>query len=154
MQVGRLLVVVALVAGFNACTLQWDVRPDPGDAAAPNDGGPDRPDTADAMGVDVAPVPDAEAGPDCAALATAAREARALAKSCMLSMGQCTMSVKDECDCDVVVRSTSSQNTTDYLAAVAAWKSACKPPCTGCPQLTPPASWACLQTGAMPECKP
>ncbi|MBS2016380.1 MAG: hypothetical protein JST00_26080 [Deltaproteobacteria bacterium] len=147
--------VLVAVAALGACTLDWEVRPDPGvpsEAASP--------DVATDAGADAA-TPDApldateDDGAACAALLANVTSARAAARSCQLGQaGQCTSTVKDECDCNVVVRLASDPKTDAFVAAVASYRVSCSPSCAACPQEKPPATWACLQSGSVIECFP
>lgn len=136
-----------------ACALDWDVRPDPGTGA--DSAGPDANDaTTDSATADAtndAPVGD---GADCAGLLADVAAKKPVARACQLASGQCTTSVKDECDCDVVVALASGPKTDAYVAAIAAYRAACTPSCAACPQLPPSGSWACLQSGGVVECFP
>lgn len=136
-----------------ACALDWDVRPDPGtgvDSGA-TEAGDAATDSATGDAPSDAPAGDAA---DCAALLADVTTKRTLARSCQLASGHCTTSVKDECDCDVVVKLAVDSKTDAYLAAVAAYRVACTPSCAACPQLPPSGSWACLQSGSVVECFP
>lgn len=138
-----------------ACTLDWDVRPDPGlstDGAATDaiEAANDGTTTTDALN-DAPPIDAA----DCAGLEADVVAKKPLARACQLGQsGQCTTTVKDECNCDVVVRFASDPNTDAYVAAIAAYRASCTPSCQACPQLSPPASWACLQSGSVIACVP
>lgn len=146
--------MLAIAAG---CSLSWEVRPDPSDGSvAPESSVPDVsvPDT----GVDASEDAPAEAESDAACTTPSAVLAakRKAARTCTLATADCkSMSVKDECDCDVPVRSTSSAETAAYSAAVADWVAACgKGLCAGCPTITAPATWACLQPDGTIHCTP
>ena len=145
--------VLAIAAG---CSLSWEVRPDPGDgSAAPETSLPDVhvPDTGldapDDVATDV-DVPDAD---PCDGLRAALVRAKANAKKCAFpSSTQCKVTVKDECDCDVIVATAASSETTSYSDAVAAFLGAscahvpaCEPLC---PALGAMTAWSCVSTNA------
>lgn len=137
-----------------ACALDWDVRPDPGtnpDVLVPEaatEAATDAP-AADAE-TDATP---ADAG-ECEALLADVGAKKLLARGCQLASGQCTTTVKDECECDVVVALPSGSKTDVYVAAVAAYRASCTPSCAACPQLGVSTSWACLQSGGEIRCVP
>lgn len=137
-----------------ACALDWDVRPDPGtgpDVITPGTSAEAGPDATES---DAATDGTTAEASDCEPLLASVASAKALARSCQLASGQCTTTVKDECDCDVVVALASSPKTDDYLAAVAAYRASCTPACAACPQLGVPGTWLCLQSGAEIRCSP
>lgn len=153
----------ALAALTPACGLDWTVRDDPGDGPRPEssrpdvvviDGGPDGP----ADGPDTS-LPDAN---PCVGLGEDVATARLKAKECAFgTAGQCTTTVKDECDCPVVVRASGSTQNTTYAKAIADLLAKCPKPkaCDSlCPVLPAPASWACLvkpaDAGGGAECFP
>ena len=148
----------ALAALAPACTLDWRVRPDPGDGAAAESSRPDV--TVGDAGLDGPADAPGDSEPDadpCAVLREDVAKARSKAKECKLgTAGQCTTTVKDECDCDVVVRAAGSTENSAYANAVAALVGACGKPatCGSCKQLGVPASWACLVNGVPTECVP
>jgi len=141
-----------------ACSLDWDVRPDPGDTStdAASDAAPEGGARADASGpLDAAPKDGASDATDCTALAADVARTRPRARACQLAQtGQCKTTVKDECNCDVVVRLPSSPETDAYVAAVAAFTASCTAACAACPQLVPSASWGCVQNPVAVECYP
>jgi len=138
-----------------ACALDWDVRPDPGtspDVLVP-DAATDATGT-DATGTDAeTDATETDAG-QCEPLLADVTAKRTLARACQLASGQCTTTVKDECDCDVVVALATGSKTDDYTAAVAAYRASCTPSCAACPQLGVPGSWFCLQSGGEIRCAP
>jgi hypothetical protein len=146
-----------------ACGLDWTVRSNPDDASPVGEGGPDV--VADTqLGVDVADATtemDAPLSPDaqaCAVLAADVAAKKKKARECQFgAAGQCTTTVKDECDCDVIIRLQASTPTTDYTKAVSLYVASCgKPPaaqCT-CPQLGLPSQWACLVAAPDTRCNP
>jgi hypothetical protein len=152
---------VALIASAEACSLDWKVRPDPGDGPAPESSRPDvtvadaATDAPDDAPSDSATDPDANG---CAALAANVAKAKAKAKECELGMGQCTATVLDECDCKVVVRAPGSPEDSVYTQAVSDLVTKCgkpSPKCdVACSSVGLPAGWACLQPGASPVCTP
>ncbi len=94
-----------------------------------------RSDAADARAVRDAPSADAPADrrvdASCAALLSAAAEARAAAVACTLGTTDCETSVLDACGCRQFVTSASSAATTSYVAAVGAVKNAGCAVCIG-----------------------
>jgi hypothetical protein len=162
----RFVVLFGVVAGASAalapaCSLDWQVRADPGDGALPESRPPDvtvadtATDAPDDGPIDSPPDPDAS---ECATLAANVAKAKAKAKECELSMGQCTTTVLDECDCKVVVKAPGTPQNTAYADAIAALLAKCgkpSPKCDGaCAAVGLPAGWACLQPGASPVCTP
>ena len=148
----------ALSAFAPACSLDWTVRADPADGAALDSSGPDGAvgETGSDAPADAPGDSAIDAGP-CSTLAADVAKARAKAKECQLgTAGQCTTTVKDECDCDVVVRAASSVEDAAYATAIAALIVACGKPaaCGACKQLGLPASWACLRPASVTECLP
>lgn len=139
-----------MAAAFVACTLDWQVRPDPApaaeagtDAQTQGDGGADA-----ASPIDAAPGSDAE----CATLAADVDAKKAKARVCTLTPGECQQTVKDACDCDVVVTNTGASSTSAYLAAVAAFKAKCK---ASCPNTCPPTLGRnCIQSISGIACYP
>ena len=137
-----------------ACSLDWNVRSDPGDASSPlPEAALDAPietDAADGAAVDA---PD---GAACAALAAEVKRTRAKAKACTTIGTLCTGTVNDECDCPVSVRVATSTENTDYTNAVAALVAACGRPatCVTCPSFPAANLRSCLQNGAITECYP
>ena len=148
---------------LSACSLDWSVRPDPGDASLAESGSSDAdagdarvsPDAADTSVPTDAPVsPDAAA---CAALASDVAQKRKKARECQIgTAGQCTTTVDDECGCKVIVTFAGAANTNDYTAAVSSLLAQCgKPPCTAaCPQLGLSMGWACLGSSGGFSCSP
>jgi hypothetical protein len=141
----------AMIAASQACSLDWGVRPDPGDGTAPETSRPDV--TVVDTGLDAL-----DAGEDsptdadpCVALGAALAAARAKAKECQFgTSGACKVTIKDECDCEFVVRAAGSTENTKYANAVAAFVAGSCPPtpaCGACPQLGSMVSWICLGTG-------
>jgi hypothetical protein len=149
----RALLAGALVAAaLVACTLDWEVRPDPAPVA---EAGADVVAPATEAGADVmTPVVDAAPGKDadCTTLAADVEDKKAKARVCTLAPGECQQTVKDACDCDVVVTNAGASATSDYVAAVAAFKAKCKATCK--PTCPPTFGHACLQSGVKIECYP
>jgi hypothetical protein len=154
-----LAATVTLTCVGGACSLDWTVRPDPGDAApeaTAGDTGVTDSSVADGQADSAEDAPLADAGP-CETLAAEVTRTRAKAKDCQLGLGgQCTTTVQDECDCAVVVRYAGVPASTDYANAIAALVSTCGKPasCGACPLLGIPASWACLQPSGIARCVP
>jgi hypothetical protein len=155
--VGTFVASSSCAAAMMACSLDWAVRSDPG--ASPESGG----DVADARSgddSDAATSSDAPMLVDsayCMALAAEVARTKTKARECQLVVaGQCTTSVKDECECDVVVRFAGAVATTDYANAIGALRAACEKSlaCKPCPQLPLMGSWKCLQQGLPVECYP
>jgi hypothetical protein len=157
----RFVLVCGVLGGtFVACSLDWKVRPDPGDGGGPEtsrpdvivgDTGVDAPgDAPDETSVD----PDAGG---CGALRADIAPAKASAKACALASGQCKATVNDECGCPVIVKMAGSAESTAYASAVATFTGKCGKPadCAACPALGLEATWACLQPGTpAPLCQP
>lgn len=149
-------VAALAVPAVTACSLDFTVRPDPGDAGAPFEAGAADGEARDATSDAEAPEtggPDADAGPDCTALANDVDAKRKAARACTLASGHCTTTVKNQCDCDVVVAVAGSAAVAAYQAAVEAFKSSgCFLGCTGsCAATT---SKNCLQNGSDVLCFP
>ncbi len=156
---GPRLALAGAIAGVTAaiaagCSLGWEVRPDPGEAGAPDTSVLDVALTesgTDAPGDVGADVVEADADP-CAARRAAVAKARAGARKCTFpSATQCKVTVKDECDCDVIVASAASAETTLYSEAVAAFLAdACapSPACASCPLLGSMTAWSCVSTNS------
>ncbi len=107
-----------------------------GPASHAEAGAPDAP--GDAAG-ETGPV-DSPAPPDCNALASQMRQARAAAVACASGPSACETTVDDECGCPVVVGDGGGTATAAYQTAVQTYVNACgKPPtCNPCgpgPQL-------------------
>ncbi|MDB5215727.1 MAG: hypothetical protein JWO86_3654 [Myxococcaceae bacterium] len=164
-RIARVVVLTpALVAAavLSACSLDWSVRPDPGDASiAAEAGGVDVTDALAPVDAADGSVPtDAPLSPEaaaCQALGDDVTLKRKKARECQIgTAGQCTTTVKDECGCDVIVTSAGSTKTSDFTSAVMTFLSECeKPPCTAaCPQNGVPASWACLVVAGDTRCTP
>lgn len=142
-----------------ACSLDWAVRSDSGDALQPETGSDviDAPTAKDAAETSVptdAPIsPDAG---DCAMLASDVAQKRKKARECQSAgVGQCTTTVDDECGCKVIVTTAGSPFTNDYTAAVTKLLAQCKPDCSApCPQLGLMTSWACLAPTGQFTCTP
>ena len=147
---------------LSACSLDWSVRADPGDASLAEGGsGADVADAPVALDAPDTSVPtDAPISPDaaaCDALTNGVAQKRTKARECQIgTVGQCTTTVDDECGCRVIVTFAGAANTNDYTAAVADLVARCgKPPCTAaCPQLGLSTSWACLGSGSGFSCMP
>jgi hypothetical protein len=145
-----------------ACSLDWDVRPDPGVGPVPETGTDvvDAPPVgSDAADADVDATTDAPISPEaaaCKALADDVVLKRKKARECVLAMGQCQATVNDECGCPVVVKTAGSTPSLEYAAAVAKLVNDCgKPPCVAaCPAIGPMVSWSCLQPGPEARCNP
>ena len=145
-----------------ACSLDWSVRSDPGDAALPD--GPSPADAADAPvpadGADTSVPTDAPISADaaaCAMLMDGVTQKRKKARDCQIgTAGQCTTTVDDECGCKVIVTFAAAPDTMAYTKAVGDLVGQCgRPPCTAaCPQLGLSTSWACLGSGAGFSCSP
>jgi hypothetical protein len=146
---------------LTACSFDWAVRPDPGDAAMADaqadasrlvDGRAET-SASDSATTD-APVP--TDGNDCSGLATTIATAKLAARACQIAQtGQCTTAVTDECGCMVPVRTAGSAESTDYTNAIAAYLAACgKPACGTCSQLPLQSTWACLTNPSGTECFP
>ncbi|MBX3205713.1 MAG: hypothetical protein KF764_11640 [Labilithrix sp.] len=103
-----------------------------------------------------ADTPEEDANASCAALAADVEAKRTKARECNLgSSGQCTTAVDDACGCKVPVTFAGNAATSAYVAAIATLKERCAVDCTApCPNLTPPASWACLAQGGDIRCVP
>lgn len=147
--------VLVAVATLGACTLDWEVRPDPG--TSPEAASPDVAADASSEGSasDASVDANDDGGAPCDALLANVAAARTAARACQLGQaGQCTSTVKDECDCNVVVRLATDAKTDAFVAAVTAYRASCSPSCAACPQEKPPATWACLQSGSLIECFP
>ena len=155
---------VASAAGafLSACSLDWSVRPEPGETSV-SESGADA--AADGPRIDAPPdsaTEDAPVSPDgspCGALATDVVNARKKARECQLgTAGQCTTTVDDECGCKVIVRTAGSSESNAYASAVAALVGACGKPAacstTACPQLGVMAGWACLVVSSETRCTP
>lgn len=137
-----------------ACALDWDVRPAPvtsSDVLVPEAA---TEAAADATGTDAETDAAETDAAQCEPLLADVAAKKTLARSCQLASGQCTTTVKDECDCDVIVALASGSKTDDYVAAVAAYRASCTPSCVACPQLGVPGTWACLQSGGEIRCTP
>ena len=147
-------VILALGASIG-CALDWAVREPDADAGADAGSSDGATDAADGGAPD-AVVEAAADATDCAALEADVAAKRKRARECQLAQsGQCAATVKDECACDVVVTRPDAAATTDYADAIAALLAACAVDCSaGCPQLGPPASWACLSDPGGVSCKP
>jgi hypothetical protein len=146
---------------MSACSLDWDVRPDPGVKPVPETGtdvvdappvGDDAAD-ADAMVTDAPISPEAAA---CKALEDDVALKKKKARECLLAMNQCKATVNDECGCPVIVKEAGSTQAIEYAAAVKKLVDDCgKPPCVAaCPPLGAMVSWACLQPGPEALCSP
>jgi hypothetical protein len=152
----RLLRAVGTFALLTGCTLDWAVRPDPPFVDGGVDAGPDTVAPSDANAPADATVTDSDATPsvDCAALRSKVDTARKTARTCTLTIGECQQTVKNECDCDVVIRQVGSSQATAYVNAVRELlDSGCPTGCTGalCPSTT---GRNCLQNPSGPECYP
>ena len=152
----RALCLGALGAAvFWGCTLDWTVRGDvvPGSSS----GSPEASSEAarplgDASDTE-AETPDAEAGA-CTTLTTTLVDARKRARECTTvgPLTECQVTVKDECDCDVVVRLLGVPRTTELQNAVKAFVDAgCS---KACPLCKPTTGKSCLANGGPLECYP
>ena len=117
------------------CSLDFTVRPDPGEGGASIDGGPEGalsdalPPDADATTAADAPLPDAA----CTVLGDEVLKKRTKARECAFAIGECQALVKDECGCDVVVSFRDAGRTSDYEAAIKSFLEAgCKGACGAC----------------------
>lgn len=159
-QVVRALVWGALGAAlFVGCTLDWTVRPDPGDASASEagderqvDGGPS--EDQDATGsTDTStdtPVVDAA----CDALFQTVETQRKQARACALASGQCAEQETELCDCQLWVAKKDSGAADAFRKAVAAFKqSGCTITCKGCQSLIPGTS-GCVSVAGELLCTP
>jgi hypothetical protein len=157
--------IVALAAGAfsSACSLDWSVRAEPGEASVAEGGADVTVDDAPLADAPAdAPAADAPVSPDaaaCDALATDVANARKKARECQFGMpGQCTTTADDECGCKLVIRSAGSPEATAYASAITALVGGCGKPTacatTACPQLGVPASWACLVVSGETRCSP
>jgi hypothetical protein len=147
----------AMLAGMFVwgCSLDFTVRPDPGEAGSAIDGAPDGSDSAptgdsgtnDAP-VDVVVISDAS----CDALFVAADQARVEARACELAKGHCAEKEMGLC-CETFVAQKDSGATAKFRAAVADFKAkGCNAGCTGCTGL--PVVGGCVQQGGKFECSP
>jgi len=147
---------------LSACSLDWSVRPDTGDASLAEVGsGADVADAPAALDAPDTSVPtDAPLSPDaarCAMLMDDVVQTRKKARECQIgTAGQCTTTVDDECGCKVIVTFAGAPKTNDFVAAVSDLVTQCgKPPCTApCPQLGLSTSWACLGSSGGFSCTP
>jgi hypothetical protein len=132
-----------------ACSFDWTIRHDPGDAAlvdaTQQDTGTQTPDATTEVDAsfDVT-VPGIDAGTICDDLLAKVEAAQTNARACTLGVGQCMATVTDQCGCGVYVAIVGSSFANKYKAAVDAYKASCTPTCTGCG--SPPAG-SCLQHG-------
>ena len=143
-----------------ACSLDWAVRLDDVDASRPEDGGPEdntpQDGSIDAERED-APANDADATitVECVALYDQLDAALKNARQCVtLGVSECQQTVKDVCDCDVVVRQVGSSQAKDYEKTVAKLRdSGCPTGCTGalCPSTN---GRGCLSKPSGFECYP
>lgn len=151
----RLLAIVALTS---ACAHDWSVRADVDAAAVPTDDGGPSPVEAGPSDASVdargdAPSGDGATSPDCTALGIDLGAKRKAARSCQLGQGQCLSTVKDQCDCDVVIATSGSPQTIAYLSAVTALKaSGCERGCAS--QCAPTTPRNCLQQPTEITCVP
>ena len=139
----------------NGCSLDFTVRPDPGDASA--DGATDVlvERVQDALAEGDA-VQDGDApSVDCQALRDEVEAKLKSARACTLASGHCQSTIKDQCECDVVIATPGSTAAGAYADAVARLKNTtCERGCSpspGCPLTT---NRNCLQKGAIVECYP
>lgn len=110
------------------CSLDFTVRPQPSDAGgSPPDGGTDSDspigDAAEEEPISDAGLGDADAAA-CKALFDDMDAKLKTARACALSSGHCMTTVKNHCDCEVLVAQPNNKPTNDYVAAVNAFKSA------------------------------
>lgn len=139
------------------CSLDFTVRPQPADGGSSPEAGADadagdRPnDAGTGEAGDGSPL-DADAAVDCDALELEVKAKLDAARACTLASGHCTTTVKDQCNCDVVIAVTGSPAASDYEAAVTKYKaSTCALGCGTCPST---ANRNCLQKGGIVECYP
>jgi hypothetical protein len=153
-----IIVSTAIFAAFlslDACSFDWSVNADAGDASVadatkPSDATTTQSDgstQADASSPTDAGTPD-EAS--CAMLETNADAGKANAVTCVLgALNQCTTTVADQCGCQLFVTYGDASATTSYAAAVQALAtSGCPlgcPPSSACPTL--PVTSGCTQQG-------
>jgi hypothetical protein len=153
-----IVVSTAIFAAFlslDACSFDWGVNADAGDAGVDASKGSD----ATANGNDAAPSQDASPATDagtpdeasCAMLETNADAGKANAWTCTLGVvNQCTTTVSDQCGCKLFVTWSDAAATDQYGAAVQALvSSGCPlgcPPSSACPML--PVTSGCTDQGS------
>jgi hypothetical protein len=146
---------------FLACSLDWQVRSDPGAQPSPPDAANERgedhfvpvpvEDAGDAAVIPVDADSDADASDRCAALQAELLAQLNKARACSFLTGECQLTVKDQCNCDVVVANPDASATTDFRSSVAQLKAECSLACGTCPSTT---GRACLAKGTKIECYP
>ena len=146
-------VVLSVVGGLflglaPGCSLDWGVRPDPGDGGLPETSRPDV--TVGDTGGDAPGDTGKDSAPDCGALGAAVAAAKSNARNCTFgTAGACKAKVKDQCTCDVVVTTGGSTEAMAYTKAVADFLGAPCPPdpaCAACLPLPSPTAWVCAGT--------
>lgn len=112
------------------CSLDFSVRPQPGDGGSPPDAGTDAGPSIDDAGTD-ADVPDATSADggdaavgDCKALKDDLVVKKKTAQTCQTTTAFCQTSVKNECGCDIFVGKSDSVATFEYIGAIDAFKAA------------------------------
>jgi hypothetical protein len=144
---GRLLPALSILA-LAGCSYDWEVGAGAGDAAA-----------LDAAALDTAVpdggVVDAAGSTDtgCEALEARVDADRKAARACQIGAGQCSMTVKDPCGCDVFVAVGSSAAAQSFASSSSALThSSCALQCSACPSL--PTSGTCLDMMGADLCWP
>lgn len=135
------------------CSLGWDVRSAPADAEPDTQiTGQDVEENKEAgteidASDDVADVPDSSV--DCAALVTDLEAKKKAARACVLSSNQCTSTIVDQCNCNVVIAVGGSQEVIAYQTAIQNFvDSGCPKGCAAsCPSTT---TKNCLTSGCFP----
>ena len=144
-----------LVSG---CALDWDVRPDPGDASPSETSMPMESGATDTSTDATNDTTDESPSASCVGLAADVEAARLKAKDCTLGMfpTPCSKTVKDACACEVIVNAAATSLTTDYESAIATYLASCTPDCSAaCKLLGSPGAWSCLTAGnPRPQCTP
>ncbi len=97
----------AVVAFGPGCSLDWNERAEPSESGPSETNAPDVmvADTGTDVTVDDAP---ADSGADCATLKATVDATKYKAQKCGFVAGQCKTTVKDECKCDVIVKTADS----------------------------------------------
>lgn len=150
--------LLALAALTGACAHDWSVRADADAGATPIDDGGPVPIEAGPSDAGIDAAVDANPGdgatsPDCTALAIDLGAKRKAARACQLGQGQCLSTLKDQCDCDVVIAVPGSSSAIAYASAVTGFKaSGCPKGCASQCAATTPRN--CLQQGADVTCVP
>jgi hypothetical protein len=148
--------VFAVILSLDACSFDWSVNADAGDAAGvdASKAADAAPSTQDGASADDA-MPPTDAGiPDeasCATLESNADAGKANAVACTLGvLNQCTTTLSDQCGCQLFVTWADASATDSYAAAVHSLvSSGCPlgcPPSSACPTL--PVTSGCTQQGS------